>query len=338
MPLKTFGCAAVAIFLLVACDGRDGALDDGLAAYRAGDYETAVRYFDGAIAANPKSADAYLWRGHARAHMGKRTQAAEDYTRAQVLRPGGPEPTYALGYLRAEEGRPEEAIRLFTMAIAADSTHLPSYIERSKLLAKRGQNDDALRDITIVLSRMQSESQLFRARARIHKSMGKFEDAKADFDRAVDLKPTDPNLLTERAELHYAAGEYQSALEDLERAVNVAGGAAYPYNNLAWFLVTNPKRQLRNGRRALGLVEHALSKREGEPDDAAYVASIGTRAAVSAELGDFKSAKEAQEKCISLAEQLALGDLDRQRQYLKAFEKQRALVLDRDQTLLDAPG
>ena len=66
-----------------------------------------------------------------------------------------------------------------------------------------------------------------------------------------------------------------------------------PFNSLAWLLATCPDSTVRDGRKAAGYINQAL---ELEPDRWTI---WDTRAAVSAENGDFKDAITWEERCLN---------------------------------------
>ena len=66
-----------------------------------------------------------------------------------------------------------------------------------------------------------------------------------------------------------------------------------PFNSLAWLLATCPDSTVRDGGKAAGYIDQAL---ELEPDRWTI---WDTRAAVSAENGDFKDAITWEERCLN---------------------------------------
>ena len=78
----------------------------------------------------------------------------------------------------------------------------------------------------------------------------------------------------------------------LERALSGANG--WNINNYAWLLATSPDAAIRDGERAVSLMEELLSEGRREP------AWVDTLAAAYAEAGMFNEAVETQEEALSM--------------------------------------
>jgi tetratricopeptide (TPR) repeat protein len=103
------------------------------------DYSRALDDYSRSIAANPAYAAAYYNRAIVYEQMGFKEKAAMDYLRITVLDPSDAQSRNNLGVLYAKEGRFEEAVRLFSEAIAADHTLTPAYINRSRAIRLLGR-------------------------------------------------------------------------------------------------------------------------------------------------------------------------------------------------------
>lgn len=316
----------VATAALGGCAG-DRQFDEGMEQYQAGRYQHTIRLFDIALEKNPESAKAYLWRAHALANMGDRDRAAADYRRSAELAPDLPDAHYGLGYLHVELGRPESALEYFAEALKADASHFPSLVERSNVLSKKGRYEEAIADLDRAIAIKPDDGGLHRARGAARVKLERHRGAIEDYDAAVAAGPDGIDVRSERAHVHYLLGDHQAALSDLEFAVARAGQVAYPYNNLAWFLVTTPQEALRDGKRAMMLTERAMQLERKTPNRELQRSLASTRAAVFAELGDFRSAVSEQEKAIALAEQVAPQEIEEQRLYLARFKAKERLVI-----------
>lgn len=319
----------IGLAALIGCAANDAQLEKGLAEYRAGRYEAAVEEFTLVLQKDPGYASAFLWRGHAYANLGRIDRAVADYQRSSELAPNSPDAYYGLGYLYAERREYEKAARLYTRALQADPSDFASHVERSKALFELRRYDDAVADLNEALD-VKQDALLYGMRGAALMKLGRYDRALADYDRAIGAAPLVQGLLTDRADVHYARADYGKALQDLENEVAVSKGAAYAYNNLAWFLVTNPRKNLRDGPRAKSLVARAKEGLSSMPDSELELALYGTEAAVLAELGDYSAAVKIQETANGLAGK-STDALERGRVYLAEYKAKHPLALDQAQ-------
>ena len=99
-----------------------------------------------------------------------------------------------------------------------------------------------------------------------------------------------------RASCLSAQDENQMALADYEQALSLDSKLAEAYNGLAWILATAPEDGIRNGLKAVGHAEQAVSL----ADQSERFLYMDTLAAAYAEAGRFADAVAMQSKAISL--------------------------------------
>ena len=118
-----------------------------LAAYSAGDYATAVRQLDEAIALLPRTAALHFNRGSAFVGMGHRDLALTDFDRALALDPKLPEAHRTRGNLWLEKGDYDRALGDFDAAIQQTPTIAAAWRDRGLTLLWRGDYARALTDL-----------------------------------------------------------------------------------------------------------------------------------------------------------------------------------------------
>jgi len=135
-----------------------------------------------------------------------------------------------------EQGNPDEAIRLFTQALAAGDLSPDDQFAARKgrggeysarsLIADAFQRrdearrlrDDAIADITAALRLKTDDRSLYIARAQDNHMNSQYDQAIADFDAALKLKAS-PVTLLQRAASHRAKGDYDRAVADATAAL-----------------------------------------------------------------------------------------------------------------------
>jgi tetratricopeptide (TPR) repeat protein len=131
----------------------------------------------------------------------------------------------------AENGNVDEAIRLFTQALAAGDLSPDDQVAARKsrgseysaksLIADAFQRrdearrlrDDAIADVTAALRLKTDDGSLYIARAQDHHMNGQFDQAIADFDAALKLKSAAVTLV-QRAASYRANGDYDRAIAE----------------------------------------------------------------------------------------------------------------------------
>jgi len=91
--------------------------------------------------------------------------------------------------------------------------------------------------------------------------------------------------------------DYKKMNSDWQKALEIDPDNSDTYNNIAWNLATTPNPEVRDGKRALALARKSCDLSDWKDSDA-----IDTIAAAYAEVGDFKSAVEFENKALALEE------------------------------------
>jgi len=102
-----------------------------------------------------------------------------------------------------EDGRYQDAIELFTLAMQLDRNQRPAPIaynahlmyKRAEARQARGMREEALQDLCQCLDICPELSEAVKARALLLEACGRFEDALADLFRLQDLDASSPGLL-----------------------------------------------------------------------------------------------------------------------------------------------
>jgi tetratricopeptide (TPR) repeat protein len=179
-------------------------VDDGISSYIRGDYDTAMMYFNMALSADPRSAEAYNGRGLVYEAQGDYAAAIEDFGKVIELRPSWPG-----GY--SNRGATYYALGKYGAAIA----DLERAIELDGRFAKAHYN-----------------------LGLVHFAIGQFTVAIGDFDRAIeftseaaytrldDATPGPGNEMLERMEAEWALMQTDADL-----------ALAYAYRGMAYLSI-----------------------------------------------------------------------------------------------------
>ena len=138
----------------------------------------------------------------------------------------------------AQQGKVDDAIRLFTQALtasdlspadqlAARKGRGSEYTSKSliadafeRLDQARGLRADAIADFTAALGIKTDDADLYAARAQVYDLNGQYDSAIADFDAALKLNNS-PVTLVQRASSLSAKGDYDRAVADYTAALAI---------------------------------------------------------------------------------------------------------------------
>ena len=109
--------------------------EKGLALIKARQYDKAIEAFSEAIDMIPGDAEAYNYRGIARAYQKDYDGAIEDYSAALKIRPGYAEALNNRGFTWVKKGILDKALADFSRAIELEPNFLDAYISKAWILA-----------------------------------------------------------------------------------------------------------------------------------------------------------------------------------------------------------
>jgi tetratricopeptide (TPR) repeat protein len=163
----------------------------------------------------------------------------------------------AVAALRSD--RPEDAIRLYTAALAAEGLandqRALMLIDRGVARARLGQSRAALDDFNRAIQLVPEGATAYNNRGTVLIELGAATEAVRDFDRAILLAPNYAAALTNRAATHVRLGNLRAALGDYSRAIGLlqADSGAFAGRGRVHLAQNRPYAALRDFGRALGV-------------------------------------------------------------------------------------
>ena len=118
----------------------------GYRLHRQKSYNEALTELNKALEIDPKSAEAYYWRGRTLVNLGRLDQGEDDFKTAVKLKPDYSDAYDILGWLAAKQGRAEEGIAYLTKSIALKPDNAWAFYNRSSLLFAKGDLAGAMKD------------------------------------------------------------------------------------------------------------------------------------------------------------------------------------------------
>jgi serine/threonine protein kinase/WD40 repeat protein/Flp pilus assembly protein TadD len=164
------------------------------------------------------------------------------------------------------QGRRDEAIEQFRMAINIDPTHAPAYDYLGSALLDQNNLAEAItcygKAIEIDPNRPTAHNNLGFAL----QMQGKFDQAIPCYQRAIALTPRYVRAHENLGWALMAQKKLGAAIESFERAIEIDPTNALGINRLAWLFVTCPQTEFRQPSEAVRLANMAVALKPHEPN------------------------------------------------------------------------
>ncbi|MBV9389542.1 MAG: tetratricopeptide repeat protein [Chroococcidiopsidaceae cyanobacterium CP_BM_ER_R8_30] len=132
--------------------------------YKKGDYQGAIADYTKALRLNPKSAEAYNYRGNARLNLRNKQGAISDYNQAIKINPKYADAFDDRGDGRSALGDNQGAIDDYDQAIRVDPYYARAYANRGLVRSTLGDKQGALADLqqAAALAQQQGKTYLYQ--------------------------------------------------------------------------------------------------------------------------------------------------------------------------------
>jgi tetratricopeptide (TPR) repeat protein len=267
-----------------------------------GKIEEADAHYQAALQLKPEFVEAWYNLGILEAKRGKPEAAEQDYATVLRIKPDHTEAHLSLGAWLAGQKRFDEAIVHFKAALRAAPDNADAHFNLAAALNAKGDFARAATQFEEVC-RLHPED--VEARENLALALlydGKMPDAARQFREVLRVRPD--------ARTHYylglaldGTGQAEEAVAHYREAARLGPNTPLYLNDLAWFLATNAKAELRNGAEAVRLAEQACRLSGGKE-----ARLWGTLDAAYAETGRFAEAVATAAKAREMA--LAAGQPD----------------------------
>lgn len=203
--------------------------DRGLAQYRLGAYQKALKYYTTALELRAAYSAAYLERGAAYHKLGDYQAAVEDYNKAIELNSNWEDRNISSAYFE----------RAFACYYAAQKEN------------HSGNMEAAIRDWTEAIKLRPNSSVTYYNRALAHSALGNQEEAINDYTKAIEINSdwggiTPFHAYYRRGRIYEAKGELQAADQDFQEATDLLKTNLEGYTNESDYLGSDEERGLDN--------------------------------------------------------------------------------------------
>jgi len=271
-------------------------------------------------------------RGVEALNRGDWPAAIEAFREGTTLAPRSGALHHRLGTALAMTGKLDEARRAFETAVTVSPRYARAHYSLGLLLEERGDHEAALARYQAAVQHAPEYAQARLRLADVFRRLGRLDEALAEYERVMQMDPTLAEAPLGRAITLARTGKYAEARDQLTDAMNAHPGHVGLPHALARILAAAPDDRVRDGQRALRLVEEVLKK-----DQSTAVGE--TFAMALAEVGKFEAAADVQRTLIAAARQAKATALERRLQEdLRRYEAgQPSRTVWRDEDVGDAP-
>ncbi|MCP3964327.1 MAG: sulfatase-like hydrolase/transferase [bacterium] len=209
-------------------------LKNGLRHYSAGELEQAVAAYRRAVAANPRSLDAWEYLGRSLSELGRPGEALEAFERALELADGRASHLAVASALTLLNGRrPAEAIELLRREIAKSPDALELRLLEARALVITGRVDEALASTEAAARSAPDNADAIYMRGAVHIGRRDLDAGERDLRRALELAPDHTAAISDLAALMQYRGETDEARRLLERVLELNPGDTLARSNLS---------------------------------------------------------------------------------------------------------
>lgn len=240
-----------------------------------------------AVKCVPDNVTAYSNLGSSLSAAGQKKEAEAAFEKALALSPNHPSARINLGLILLEAGRLDEAAMHLRHAVGVDPTAADAQRLLGYILIRQNKLEEALVHFQRAVEiRPDAGNWLNLGNALLQ--AGQYFKAIENYLRVIEAEPGNVDALYNLGMIYAKLGKQDSAARYYQMALTANPGHLPSINNLAWILATSGNDSLRDGAKALKLMELALMLPQ-----AGNAHLMNTLAAAYAETGQYDQAVQA---------------------------------------------
>ena len=187
-------------------------LDEALALFQAGNFDSAENIYRQVIASQPENAQALGMLGMLCMQRGKWEEGVDYVNASLAIDPNQPDMLNNLGYALQTLERYEDALANYDKAIALYPGHVSAYFNRGNTLQSLERYAEAVESFEKAAYYRPNHADTWVNLGNAHKALEHYELASACYKKAAALRPNDPGI-------HYNLGLATSGLKQPKEAL-----------------------------------------------------------------------------------------------------------------------
>ena len=193
----------------------------------AGDYESAIRWFERAVELEPTAVALHLELGNAYALAGNALRAIECYGAVLRLEPNSAWAWNNLGNVLLELKGLETAATCYENAVRSAPTLAAAQYGLGRALHGLGRHEPALEHLQLACSLNPGHADAWLNLGNVHHYLGHYDDALSCFDRALPLSSQPAEVHVNRAMILLNRGNFGEGWSEYEYRWETPGYSAY---------------------------------------------------------------------------------------------------------------
>jgi protein O-mannosyl-transferase len=261
-----------------------------------GKVEEATSEFRTALYLRPNSASAHRNLGVALLKSGAVDEAIDHLDAALRINPDYPAADLNLGNAFLQKGQLEAALDQYEKAVALQPDDVAARCNLATALFRKGDLDQAIAQYQKTIETRPDYAEAHYNLGNCYARKGEIEHALNQYEETLKFSPDNPEAHNNLGVVLSQKGKVKEAITQWEEALRIQPDKIDAQNNLAWILATSSNKSVRDGAKALNLIQRAQQlSGSGDPK------ILRTLAAAYAETGRFQEATETARQGLELA-------------------------------------
>jgi tetratricopeptide (TPR) repeat protein len=193
----------------------------GLLAYAAKEWETALEIFDRCLQQSPQNEQVLFVRGNALDELGRFDEAISSYDKAIEFKPDDDKAWFNRGLTLHNLGRFDEAISSYDRAIEFKPDYYEAWFNRGNSLHNLGRFDEAISSYDRAIEFKPDYYEAWFNRGNSLHNLGRFDEAISSYDKAIEFKPDKDEAWHNKGFVFYKWGKYQESLDAYQQAIKI---------------------------------------------------------------------------------------------------------------------
>jgi tetratricopeptide (TPR) repeat protein len=202
------------------------------AALKSGNYAAAMDFAQRAAQSAPGDEKLWFLLGYTQRLVGKTQASVDSYERGLRINPSSLEGQSGLAQTYSRMGRRDEAIKILTHVVAADSRRITDVLVLGEMLLQSGRFDEALAQLQRA-EQMHADARSELLIAIAYERLNQDKQAERYLDMAKHRAPNNPEVVRALAGFYREMGNYPAAIAALKslphKSPEVMGELAYTY-------------------------------------------------------------------------------------------------------------
>jgi len=194
---------------------------EGYGLVESGKYRDAISFFNKAIDADPRYANAYSARGYAYFRIGDHPSALKDNNRALDLKPNFPSALVNRSWTLWKMRQYDKALVDTNRAIELTPDYARAYVVRSLIYLFMNNNVNAIEDSNKAIELNPNYALAYHYRGSAYRGIGRYEEALKDYQKSIEINPADPDVYHDRGYAYLLMKKFDDALRDINKALEL---------------------------------------------------------------------------------------------------------------------